>query len=541
MPRAGLGEAELTRILGEHGGKARSVGKSELRIVDLPATASEKAVVQRLMQHPAFKFAELDRRVAPGFVSNDPYFGSEWHLAKIGASSAWDTAQGDGVTIAILDSGVDPAHPDLASQLVPGWNFYDNNSNTADVNGHGTAVAGAAAAATNNGAGVASVAGRARLMPVRIADANAYAYWSTVAQGLTYAADHGVRVANISYVGVAGSQTVQAAAQYMKSKGGLVVVCAGNNAVNENIAPTTTMIPVSATDSNDQLTSFSSYGSFVAVAAPGIGIWTTAKGGGYQTWWGTSLASPITAGTIALMMSANPGLGNAQIESLLYSTAVDLGSAGRDIFYGYGRVNSDAAVRAAASAATIATTSDTQAPSAAISAPLDGSTVTGQVAINVAASDNVGVAKVELRVNGGTVATDAGAPYAFTWDSSRLPNGTATLVAVAYDAAGNAGTSAPLSITVSNAVAPLTVAVVNPTGGTVKNQVSVSTSASDGLGSGTISQSLYIDGQLKATAAGGSLSYNWNTRKVSAGTHTIQVVAKDTAGRSASATVQVSR
>src|SRR5262249_46069930 len=141
--------------------------------------------------------------------------------------------------------GINASHPDLAARMVPGWNFYDNNANTTDVHGHGTAVAGGAAATLNNGVGVAAVAGAARLMPVRIADANAYAYWSTVAQGVTSAADNGARIANISYVGVAGSASVQSAANYMKSKGGLVIAAAGNNGIEETIAPTSSMIVVS--------------------------------------------------------------------------------------------------------------------------------------------------------------------------------------------------------------------------------------------------------------------------------------------------------
>ena len=539
-PRAGLSQQELSKIVSVHGGKARRIGQSQIYIIDLPAGASETAVAAVLAHHPQIKFAELDRRVAPGFAANDPYVGSEWHIAKIGAPAAWDATQGAAVTVAILDTGVDGTHPDLASQMVPGWNFYDNNSNTSDVNGHGTAVAGAAAAATNNTLGVAGVAGQAKIMPIRIADPSAYAYWSTVAQGVTYAADHGARVANISYVGVAGSSSVQSAAQYMKSKGGLVVVAAGNNAVNENITPTTTMIPVSATDGNDALTSFSSYGSFVAMSAPGINIWTTTRGGGYQAWWGTSLAAPVTAGAVALMMSANPKLSNSQVESLLYSTAVDLGAPGRDIYFGYGRVNAAGAVQAALG--TTSVVADTQTPAVAVSAPLGSSTVSGLVPVNVTASDNVGVSKVELRANGVSVAIDTVSPFAISWNSAGVPDGMATLVAYAYDAAGNSAASSPVSVNVANntvSTAPLVVAIVSPTPGSVKNMVSVSTSASDGSNAAAISQSLYIDGVLKASGTGGSLSYNWNTRKISAGTHTIQVVAKDEAGKSASSAVQV--
>ncbi|MES2071423.1 MAG: S8 family serine peptidase [Pseudomonadota bacterium] len=545
VPRAGLPEKELAKILGVHGGKGRKIGQSDMYIVDLPSNGSEKDIAAKLSRHPHLKFAEIDRRVAGSFVPNDPYNGSEYHLTKIGAPTAWDSSQGAGITIAILDSGVDPTHPDLVPNLVAGYNFYDNNTNTADVNGHGTAVAGAAAAASNNGIGVAGVAGQAKIMPVRIADANAYAYYSTIAQGLTWAADHGARVANISYGGVATSPSIQSAAQYMKGKGGLVVVSAGNNGINENITPTTTMIPVTATDSNDALASWSSYGSFVAMSAPGVAIWSTSMGSTYGQHSGTSFSAPITAGAIALAMSANTTLAGTQVESMLYSTATNLGAAGRDIYFGYGRVNAAGLVQAAVAAKPV---TDTQAPTASISAPLANATVSGLIAVNVNASDNVGVARVELKINGNVVAVDSAAPFAFSWDSHGVANGMASIVVVAYDAAGNATASAPVSVNVSNSTVvaakdttPPVVAITNPVAGSVSGNVTVSVNASDNSGAAGITQSLYIDGALKATGTGSTLGYSWNTRKVSAGAHTIQVVAKDAAGNTSSSTVQVSK
>jgi hypothetical protein len=427
--------------------------------------------------------------------------------------------------------------------MVAGWNAYDNNSNTADVYGHGTAVAGTAAAAMNNGVGVASVAGQSLIMPVRISDTTGYAYWSTVATGLTWAADNGAKVANISYGGVTGSAAVQSAAQYMKNKGGLVVVAAGNNGIAETIAPSSTMITVSATNSSDARASWSSYGSFVTIAAPGDGIWTTTRGGGYGSWWGTSFASPVTAGVVALMMAANSSLTASDVESLLYSTATDLGAAGKDIEYGWGRVNAAAAVAAAKSATSSA---DTQAPTASITAPLGSSTVSGLVPVNVTASDNKGVTKVDLRVNGTTVASDTTTPFAFSWDSTKVANGMSSLVVVAYDAAGNSAASAPVSVNVANVVVadttPPVVKISNPANGSVvSGNVGVRISASDNNGSAGITQTLKINGATVATATGASLSYTWNTRKIAAGTYTLTATARDAAGNTSSASVQVTR
>lgn len=548
VARAGLSVAEVEKVAGAHGGKARRIGQTGIYIVDFPANVSEVAVQQQLERNPHLKSAELDRRVRPSYVANDPYAGSSWHIGKIGANTAWDTSEGSGIVIAILDSGVDSSHPDLSPNIVAGWNLYDNNSNTADTNGHGTSVAGAAAAATNNSTGVSGVSGRAKIMPVRIAQPDGLGYWSTIAQGVTYAADHGARVASISYDGLAQSSAVQSAAQYMKGKGGLVVVAAGNGGTNQTYAPTTTMISVSATDSNDQITSWSSYGSFVTMSAPGNYIWTTTSGGGYAQGIGTSFSTPIVAGAAALIMSAKPSLSSTDVENLLFKTATDLGAAGRDIYYGYGRVNAAAAVAAAVGASP--TVGDTTAPTVAIAAPLGGSTASGWVPVNVSASDNVGVTKVELRINGTVYATDTGSPYAFSWDSTGTANGSVNLQAVAFDAAGNAGASATTTVTISNATAlppasdttPPSVMFLSPSASSLTGTfVTVGTSATDNAGPAGITQSLYINGVLKTTVTGGSMSYKWNIRKLAAGTYTLQVVAKDQAGNATTVSKQVLR
>ena len=541
MPRAGLSDGEFGKALAVHGGKARRIGNSNLHIVDLPANASEQSVVARLAHNPHFKFAELDRRGTVAFVANDPYVGSQWHLTKMGVPTAWDTAQGSGITIAILDTGVDGSHPDLSSHMVAGWNFADNNANTADVMGHGTKAAGAAAAISNNSIGVAGIAGQSKIMPIRVTAPNGSFYYSAVAAGLTFAADNGAKVANMSIYGALNSSSIISAAQYMKNKGGLVVTSAGNNGINEGWSASTSMIPVSATSSNDAVTGWSSYGGFVAMSAPGTGIWTTTSGGGYASVSGTSFSSPVTAGVVALMMAANPQLANTEVEQLLYATAVDLGTAGRDIYYGHGRVDAGAAVQAARAATS---TADTTRPTAAISNPLSNATVSGLVSVDVSASDNVGVVRVELWVNGTKVATDTVTPYGFSWDSTTVANGLANLIAHAYDAAGNSRASSTVTVNVANAVdtTPPAVAITNPGAGSkVTRTVSVRVSATDDSGSAGITQYLYIDGTLKASATGSSVTYRWNTRKVAAGTHTIQAVAKDAAGNTSSTSIQVTK
>ncbi len=540
QPRPGLSDVEFAKALAPHGGKvAGQIGNLGVYVVALPATASEKAVANLLSHNPQIKFAEPDALVAPVLTPNDPYYGNEWDLHTLNGAAAWDVSRGAGITVAILDSGVDATHPDLQGQLVPGWNFYDGNSNTADVYGHGTEVAGVVAALGNNAIGVTGVAWNSKLMPIRVAGTNGYASISALASGLNYAADHGARVANMSFA-VQSYSTIQTAAQYLRNKGGVACNSAGNYGTLDSTPPSDSLVSVSATDASDTRASWSSFGPYVDVSAPGAGIWTTTMGGGYATVSGTSFSSPLTCGVIALMMAANPALAPSQIVSLLESTAVDLGTTGYDYYYGYGRVNAAAAVLAASNARS----GDTQPPIASISSPTAG-TVSGIVPVNVSASDNVGVTRVDLLVNGTLFASDPTAPYGFSWDTSSL-GGSATLMARAWDAAGNSSNSPTVTVTIGTApppqpdTIPPTVTISKPGNGSqVKGNVGVAAKASDNVR--VASLTLYLDGVMTATGNAASISWQWNTKKAANGEHTISAVAKDAAGNSATTTVTVTK
>ncbi|MDP1679825.1 MAG: S8 family serine peptidase [Candidatus Nitrotoga sp.] len=538
-PRAGLAAGEFENALKPHNGKSRiHLKKLNAHIVELPEDADEVEVMRELKKDNRLKYVELDMAVTHDAAVSDPSYSSSWALPKIQAPLAWDSANGSGVTIAILDTGVDITHPDLAPNIVPGWNTYDNNSNTTDVYGHGTMVAGTAAMAANNSMGSAGVAWGAKIMPVRISAPNgSVAYWSTVAQGIYWAADHGARVVNISYGGVSGSSTVQSAAQYLRNKGGVAVVSAGNTGGLLGYAASDSMLVAAATDSNDLRASWSSYGSYVDISAPGVSIYTTLRGGGYGNVSGTSFSSPIVAATAALMISANNNLSPADIDQILKSTAIDRGTTGYDNYYGAGRVDAAKAVATARSIIKTAISLDTQAPAILITSPV-GSKVAGNVPVDVNYSDNVGVTRAELYINGQKFATDDNAPFAFAWDTSALMNGAYTLVAYAYDAAGNTGVSPTVSVTVgSDTVVPVISSFNLVDGMTVSNKQAIKVTATDNQSVAKIV--LSIDGKQVAVAYGSSLSYNWNTRNIAKGAHIATAQAYDAANNIVSKTVTV--
>lgn len=534
-PRAGLSAVEFDKaLLPQRGRKQAFIQRLNAHVVALPADADEVTVMNALRKSRKFKYVELDVAVAHAGSVTDPAFGSSWALPKIGATSAWDQGTGAGVTVAILDTGVDGTHPDLAANMVAGWNVYDNTADTADVHGHGTTVAGTVAAVANNAAGSAGVAYGAKIMPIRISAPDGYAYWSTVANGIYWAADHGAKVVNISFNGISGSSTVQSAADYLRSKGGVVIVAAGNSGGREEIAAHNSLMTVSATDSSDARAGFSSYGAYVDIAAPGVGIYTTTRGGGYGNASGTSFASPVVAATAALMLSANKTLPPSEVDRILKSTALDLGTAGVDEYYGSGRVNAAAAVNAAKALGG----SDTQAPSVAITAPTGGR-VTAVVPIDMNYSDNVGVVRTELYANGTKLISDTAMPYAFAWDTSTVADGNYTLTVRAFDAAGNQTTSAPVSVTVANDTVAPVISSFNLTDGMkMANPQVISATATDNQS--VAKMSLTINGKEVAVAYGSSISYSLSSsrtsgsRKTQSTSYSISVRATDKAGNTTS-------
>ncbi|MFA5975394.1 MAG: S8 family serine peptidase [Elusimicrobiota bacterium] len=330
-----------------------------VKVLSVPAGVTPEEMINRIQTEMGneVEFAELDTVQFAQKIPNDPLLSSQYHLNKTACPAAWDTTSGAGITIAIADTGVMPTHPDLAGHLVPGVNVAEGNLDTSDQEGHGTTVAGAAAAIGDNNLDVAGVAYNASIMPIKIVEgADDFSYSVVMASAIIYAADHGIKVLNMSFGSdFCDSVVILQAADYMRSKGGLVIKSAGNSSINRGCAQMPGLVYVSATDADDHLTDFSNFGQEIGVSAPGSAILTTNCNGCLQgpghgevdTVAGTSFSSPITAGVMALIFSIDSTFTPEQAQQILFDSTDDLGDPGYDIYYGWGRVNASRAVELA--------------------------------------------------------------------------------------------------------------------------------------------------------------------------------------------------
>jgi thermitase len=266
----------------------------------------------------------------PDFLSSNVANGPQWGHRRIGCRDAWDYTLGDNsLLIGVVDTGVYIGHEELAGQVLdpqvafPGYHLdIINNDNTVeDGAGHGTAVTGIIAAATDNGRTVAGVASDCRIIPVKIANTGDFALYADMIAGIQLAALLGARVVNLSWYGAGATNPFRLALAELQAQGVLVVVCAGNSGLDQSAYPAAydECLSVGATDQNDNRASFSNWGEDVDLAAPGLDLKVLTNAGGYTEWWGTSFSSPMVAGGAALLWSAAPNLSLANVRSILES------------------------------------------------------------------------------------------------------------------------------------------------------------------------------------------------------------------------------
>lgn len=345
------GRHGMSHFIESHGmGTPRTIHESGVKVGSYRnANYDEEALAAEMVRSGLVEWAQPDYKHAPTATTNDPLLSQQWFHQRIGTLGAWDTTTGEPqIVVAVLDSGFQLDHPDLKDRYVlPGFNAVDGGTDVGPfgVGGdHGTMTAGCVAASGNNGIGVAGAAYGVRILPIRVTNsADSNAWTSDMVRGMQWAADNGAKVINLSYGGEE-DPAVDSAAQYIRSKGGLHFMSAGNDGVNSGSPDRPSFVLVSATDSSDNFASWSTWGDAVDLSAPGESVLTTTTSSGYASVSGTSFSSPIAAGVGALVYSVNPAFSPEHVEQILFCTAQDLGQAGDDNRHGHGRVDAAAAV-----------------------------------------------------------------------------------------------------------------------------------------------------------------------------------------------------
>jgi hypothetical protein len=410
---------------------------SRLGAAVLSVPESELSSVEReLRLSGLFKAVERDFIAEAAADPNDTYYGAQWALPKIAAPLSWNLSTGAGVVVAVVDSGAQLDHPDLSGRLLSGHDFINDDSDPSDDHGHGTRMTGVVVARKDNGAGLAGVAPDAMVLPVKVLGSNGSGPYSDVAAGVTWAVDQGARIVSLSLVGSSPSSLLESAIAYATANGVVTVASSGNWGTDQPGYPAAFdgVVAVGATTEGDARPTFSNYGAWLSLAAPGVNIVTTDVFGGYSSSTGTSPAAAVVSGIFALLFAHEPGLTRAEAIQRVQDGATDLGSEGWDPYSGHGRVDSYAALVPGQIGSP---QPDAVSPTVSILSPSKGSLVDGMVAVDVAASDDVALERVDLFVDKLLYASETIAPYSFVVDASALAPGTHKLQAFAYDTSGN--------------------------------------------------------------------------------------------------------
>lgn len=438
-----------------------SIPKIGVEVLKVPK-GKEKAVFAELSKDPEVEYVEYDYPAHPQVVPNDPFYSTkQWQYSVISAPAGWNIAtSASSIVVAIADDGVHPNHPDLKANLLPAYSVVTESPTTElPLCTHGTLVAGVVGQVGNNALGGAGMAWNVKMLPVNLSSNESTTTCSTssineLAEALVYATDQGVDIINMSWGGGSLS-TLETAVNYATSRGVLVVSSGGNENASNLLYPAAyeRVVGVGATQkaatttapSGDTRARYSNYGPALDVMAPGSAIYTT-SGTTYANKNGTSLASPMVAGLAALVLSVNPDLSYRQVREVILQNTDDLGTPGWDQYYGWGRINVQKTLTAAQS---LVPEVDTTAPTITVTAPSDGAILYNEVSVSVenVATDDFGVTRKELYVDGLLYAESLGPKQSFWW-SGDIPVGQHTLQVKAYDLAGNVAESPVITVQV---------------------------------------------------------------------------------------------
>ncbi|KAF5088710.1 Clostridial hydrophobic W [anaerobic digester metagenome] len=331
---------------------------SQVDLIEVADSADVDALVAQLSENPNVLVAEKNSYLQTSALPNDPDLSKAWQFERVGADETWNKVDNsETVVVAVIDTGLNTQHPDLADNVVTGYDYVEGTTEMVDLSGHGTLVSGCVAAVANNGIGMAGITGTAniKVAPYRVgglSDGDKNLDVGYICAALYEAAARtDVKVINMSFGGYMVSAALRTAVENAANAGKVLVAAAGNEGSNANYsgelavpASYNNVISVGATDNTNNIAYFSQHNSLVDLCAPGQKIYSTTHDGTYEESSGTSFASPITAGACAVLMAADHTMTSQQVETLLKETALDFGAKGRDDYYGYGMIQLDAAL-----------------------------------------------------------------------------------------------------------------------------------------------------------------------------------------------------
>ncbi|PJN89253.1 S8 family peptidase [Bacillus sp. mrc49] len=318
--------------------------------VEVPKGQTTDKLIEKLEKRKNVEYAEPNYLFKKMEMPNDPAFIDQWHHKNLGTEAAWVKSMGSKeMIVAIIDDGIDRKHPDLTGKIVNAYDTVRNRKNILPEGQHGTHIAGIIAGSANNNIGGAGVAPNVKLMPINVFEGD-YADTADIIKAIHYAIEKKAKIINMSLGVNMYSEALNKAVQEAAKKGILIAAAAGNEGdMGKKVqrvypAAYSNVISVAATDEKDKRPYYSNYDSTVDIAAPGDEILSTLPHGKYGWMSGTSMATPMVAGVAALIWSNEPKLNKTEVEYRLYDSAKDLGTKGKDIYYGNGRVNAKKAL-----------------------------------------------------------------------------------------------------------------------------------------------------------------------------------------------------
>lgn len=425
---------------------------------------TDSEAVANLRTYLAVEEVVPDKKISMSAIPSDPGWGAMWFAPAMGLVEAWDISTGVGVKVAVLDTGVNVGHADLADKLLPGWCVVTNTNTVAAVKSHGTSATSIVVGA-NNGVGMVGIAHGSMGIPIRITtDSSGDSSDIYVSAGIVKAVELGANVISISFSPTYSGSATRLAAKYARQKG-VVVVCAMPNDLNDDLvnpAFVQDMITVGSVDST--FSRIYGNGGIMLVRAPQGVPAASGTGSAYSTFSGNSSATPVVAGVCALILSVRPDLGLADIREIFKL------SSNRNIIRnseptyteldGYGFVDALEALRLARKWVSIGA----QSPKVIISKPLPNEAFFygEQAQIEVIASDDIAASSVDLFYNNEKIETAYSPPFVFTLDTEalQLPLGVGKLKAVAYDNLGQDSPKAEIDIRIGAQAAPVGASVL---------------------------------------------------------------------------------